>query len=102
MNLDCLLGVLFNSSGPEVKGEPWQGAWKESNLEVFCAEDLPFTRSVPSIPQNSKKCLATESCLSRENCPAVERIFQNMLGKRKGDPDRLEIVKKLKNIVCRN
>ena len=88
-------GESFYTSGPEVEGEPWQGAWRESKLKIFCSQDLPFIRSVPRTAQEDKKCLTTESCLTRENCPAVEKLYQQLDGKRKEDA-----VKRLRANVC--
>ena len=93
-------GGSFYSSGPDVKDEPWMGVWPEPKLKVVCAATLPFVQSVSTIPQDNKRCSARWSCLARENCPAIEKAYQQLLGKRKDDPARIAVVKSLKNRVC--
>eukprot|EP00092_Neocalanus_flemingeri_P037345 GFUD01040669.1.p1 GENE.GFUD01040669.1~~GFUD01040669.1.p1 ORF type:complete len:496 (+),score=118.42 GFUD01040669.1:2-1489(+) len=86
-----LLAILGTT---QVEGGPCQGVVKESELDE-CAEDL-LTRSVSSISQVAKKCSATESCLKRENCPAVDEMYKML----KDDSVRERIIKTLKNQIC--
>lgn len=95
-------GESLYSSGPDVEGEPWLGVWKESKLKIFCAEDFLFTRSAlsMSILQVDKTCLSSESCQTRENCPALENLYQKLAGRSRNDPIRVEAIKELKSRVC--
>eukprot|EP00092_Neocalanus_flemingeri_P007506 GFUD01008103.1.p1 GENE.GFUD01008103.1~~GFUD01008103.1.p1 ORF type:complete len:350 (+),score=95.34 GFUD01008103.1:140-1051(+) len=93
-------GGSFYSSGPDVRDEPWLGAWAEDKLSVVCAIDLPFVQSVQIIPQDDKSCSAGYSCLSRENCPAIQVWYRELLGRRKDDPAVISLRNSLKNKVC--
>ena len=93
-------GGSFYSSGPDVRGEPWLGAWKESMLKIECTVSLPFVNSVTTIPNESPGCPDRHSCLARENCPEVEKAFQSLLGRSKNDPSRKETINRLKKKVC--
>jgi len=93
-------GGSFYSSGPDVVDEPWLGAWAEPKIQVLCSEDLPFLDKVSSLPQTSRTCSDSESCLARQHCPSVERSYQELLGKRKDDPASLEVARRLKRKVC--
>jgi len=93
-------GGSFYSSGPEVVGEPWLGVWAEPKLQVWCSVDLPFLDNVSSLPQTTRTCSDTESCLARHHCPAVERSYQQLLGKRKDDPASIVVARMLKRKVC--
>merc|ERR1711892_847448 len=94
-------GETLYSSGPGVKGEPWLGSWKKPDVKIFCAEENLFTRSRVStiISQDDKTCSSSESCLVREDCPAVEKLYQK-LGRSKNDPVRLKAINDLKSNVC--
>merc|ERR1711892_1417450 len=95
-------GETLYSSGPEVKGEPWLGSWKKPDVKIFCAEENLFTRSRVStiISQDDKTCSSSESCLVREDCPAVEKLYQKLRGLSKNDPVRLKAIEDLKSNVC--
>ena len=93
-------GGSFYSSGPDIQDEPWLGAWAEQNLKVSCKEDLPFISSVTTLQQTTRTCSDREFCVVRQHCPAVERYYQQLLGKRKGDPNSMAVAKMLKEKVC--
>eukprot|EP00090_Calanus_glacialis_P032046 TRINITY_DN53176_c0_g1_i1.p1 TRINITY_DN53176_c0_g1~~TRINITY_DN53176_c0_g1_i1.p1 ORF type:complete len:315 (+),score=66.61 TRINITY_DN53176_c0_g1_i1:72-1016(+) len=93
-------GGSFYSSGPDVMDEPWLGIWAEPKLRIVCSVDLPFIDSVSTIPQVDNKCSDAESCLTRENCPAVENDYKKLLGKRKDDPISISVTNILKGKVC--
>jgi len=93
-------GGSFYSSGPDVMDEPWLGAWAEPKLKIVCAVDLPFIDSVSTIPELDKRCSESESCLTRENCPAVEAAYTQLLGKRKDEPKSVAVAAELRRKVC--
>jgi len=92
--------VLY-TSGPDVSGEPWQGTWQNSELKIFCGEDTIFLRSGAAISQDDKTCGANESCLTRENCPAVDEIYKKkLIGRTKEDTERKRAINYLRKKVC--
>jgi len=93
-------GGSFYSSGPEVTDEPWLGQWNEESITVECSERIPFLSSITSVSDTSRKCEGNEACLTREHCPAIERAYAMLLGKRKNDQNSKAIAEELKRKVC--
>jgi len=93
-------GGSFYSSGASIIDEPWLGSWAETKITVSCDITLPFLATVPTIPQETRQCTGDQTCLAREDCPAVETAYLQLLGRRKDDPTRKPVLDGLKKMIC--
>ena len=91
-------GGSFYSSGPEVTGEPWLGAWEDLMVEVDCEDqEIPLV-PLQVLPQDpaSSVCSSRETCVTRAHCPQVERQYQTLQTLHRGEPQALAIIERLK------
>jgi len=91
-------GGVVIYSGPQVSEEPWQGKWKERDFSVSCSSKLDFHRNMKGLPEVTKKCISTEVCVSREQCPSLRERLINLRFNRKDL--REEEIEDLTQKVC--
>ena len=91
-------GGSFYSSGPNVTGEPWLGAWEDVMVEVYCEDqEIPLV-PLQVLPQEAGRpvCSSQETCVTRAHCPQVQRQYETLQTLHKGSPQALDIIKQLK------
>ena len=91
-------GGSFYSGGPEVTGEPWLGAWEDLMVGVDCEDqEIPLV-PLQVLPQDaaSSVCSSRETCVTRAQCPQVERQYQTLQTLHRGEPQALAIIERLK------
>ena len=92
-------GGSFYSSGPEVEGEPWLGAWLDGKVEVRCEEpDIPLVL-LQVLPQEAGKpvCSRQEACLTRQDCPQVQEQYQKLQVLEMGTKPAMNIISQLRD-----
>ena len=91
-------GGSFYSSGPEVTGEPWLGAWEDQMVEVSCEDQEVPLVPLQLLPQEAGRpvCSSEERCVTRAQCPQVQQQYQTLQTLPKGDPQALDIIRQLK------
>ena len=91
-------GGSFYSSGPDLTEEPWLGAWEDEMVEVSCEDQEVPLVPLQVLPQEAGKpvCSSQETCVTRAQCPHVQRQYEALQGLPRGDEKALDIIKQLK------
>ena len=91
-------GGSFYSGGPEVTGEPWLGAWEDLMVEVNCEDQEVPLVPLQVLPQEAGRrvCSSHETCVTRPQCPQVQRQYEILQTLPRGHSEALGIIEQLK------